>query len=946
MNKREVRAIIGILFLVLLLPTAIASYEANIREDIFLVRPDNEYVINDPFPTYLENEDLIFFACLETTNVPLRLSVLCQDTNEFVDVQAWQFGPLNCYVGSINLEQLDCTRALVQADYVTEGENRKLSQEIRINKFSETLNRVVETQFTDGGWQTPLDTAYGLLVLSAFPEIFPERINNALEYLRDNRDEEGKCWPQEQCRVSTTANILFLLNKAGFEDLRIQHDGRIYLEKTQNYLTGQNWTVRIQDHPLNLNNTLNTSCVYDYKDRLPVIFTLNKHPDTREISFRPEYNAYTSVVCTENIIVSFRNEFGEQLVGYQGDNFTYTIPPPCWTQNNENITCDLRTSLFAVNTPLLPGQRTAALNHLNTLVKPDRTAGSSLLGARNVINDALYLYATTNNQQAIITNLRYYQTNDGAWRMLDTYYERTYYEVDDDEYNNLRARVTDTVSHDIINTGYAVMALLQRGYDRTAEAILDAERWVSLNEDATSLNVSDEDLTEADVVAEYLANTTMILEDVKRNAMAFYVLKNNARPLLVANPSVILMNRERVEVDITNPTIFDLEDVSLELSESLRPYIEVEQRDFVGAYSMRRVPLTLRTNDDVSEIGYLRLLKDQDEYLRVPIILESAPTLRITLSERLTVFGSTYTFPFQVEKSNHEFVCSLEWETPGISSAATFNINAINSTTYNFPVRFAVLETENRIYEGTIECVANRVRFNIPFAVNIQRFSNRPFEVFPQQISITELEQRESIQIRNLLDEGIDVEVRLRTPDPFVSVSDVFLSLFPGETRNISVEIVPPQGENHTTANSIIFTSLGVEERVLLNAEIFAQEETEFSWIILAIVLGVFATGAIGLGVYAYKHKKELGAWYTSKFRKEDVRAQVLRQIAEMEREEELLAIKNMMRIHKLQGLKDTAVRKKLLEQGYSETDIDEALKAQDTPKEETKAPTSAPAKS
>ncbi len=925
MNNKEARILIGIILL-LSIPFTLASYEANIREDIFLVRPDNPYIINDPQPTYLENEDLIFFACLEQQNTPVRLSVLCQDTNEFVDVQARRFGPLNCYVGSTNLEQLDCTQALVQADYVSGDENLRLTREIRINKFSNTLNRVVETQFTDGGWQTPLDTAYGLLVLASFPEIFPERIARALEYLRINRDDENKCWPQERCRVSTTANILFLLDKAGFEDLRLQHDGRIYLEKTQNYLTTENWTIHIQDHPFNINNTLDTSCVYDYRDRSPIILTLDKYPAVQELSFRPEHNAYTSVVCTENIIARIKNQFGERIVGYHGDNFTYTIPPPCWTKNNENITCDTRTTLFAINSPLNTNQRQAALNHISSLVQRDRTAGSTLGGVRNTINDALYLYATTTNQQDFITNLRYYQANSGAWHMHDWYYERSFYEVDDEEYNQLRSRVVDQISKDIVNTGYAVMALLRRGFERTSEVIMDAERWVSIHEDATSLNVSDEALADADTAAEYLANTTMILEDIKRNAMAFYVLRNNARPLLVAQPSVIIMNRQRVEVDIINPTIFDLEDVRLELSDSLAPYIEVEQRDFVGAYSRRRVPLELRTDRDVSEIGYLRLLKDQDEYLRIPVILESAPTLEIQLAERLTVFGSTTTFPFQIQKSNHDFSCSLEWETPGISSAAAFSINNLTASTYNFPVRFAVLETENRIYEGTIECVANRVRFVVPFAVNVQRFSNRPFEVFPQLLSLNEEEPVGEIQVSNLLDQGIDIEIRPQRPDPFISLSDAFISLFPGETRTIRVEAIPPEGENYSTSNNIVFTALGVEERVLFTAEIIAVEQQEFSLIIILIGAGILLVILTTGGVVGYKKREELRAWYTARFKKEDVRAQVLRKVAEMEREEELLAVKNMMRIHKLQGLKDTEVRAKLLAQGYTETDIDQAL--------------------
>ncbi len=76
-----------------LLPLAYAGYEEDVHESIFLVRPENQYIVPRTIPTYLSSEDLTFFACTEYDNTPIRLSVLCTDNNNFLDVGARKWGP-------------------------------------------------------------------------------------------------------------------------------------------------------------------------------------------------------------------------------------------------------------------------------------------------------------------------------------------------------------------------------------------------------------------------------------------------------------------------------------------------------------------------------------------------------------------------------------------------------------------------------------------------------------------------------------------------------------------------------------------------------------------------------------------------------------------------------------------------------------------------------------
>lgn len=925
-RTQEVRILIAALLLAgALLPAALATleYEENIREQIFLVRPDNEFIPETTLPTYLANEDLIFFACLEEEGIPLRLSVVCRDNNEFQDIRAYKWGGENCYVGATNLEQFECTQAVVQAEYIQDEENLKLEQEIRINKFSKTLERVINTQFDDGGWQTPLDTAHGLFVLSFFPDLFGERIDQAIEYLKLNRNEEDKCWPADECRISTTANILFLLDKAGFEDLRIQHDGEIYLENTQNYLSGENWTVQIVDHTVNINASVNTSCVYDYDGSINTT-TLNQYPDEFEFEIEPAHGNEVGVVCTEPVFVRVFDEFEENMLTYQGDNFTWDIPQPCWTKNFENTSCDIRATLHAISTGIDSTQRSQAANYLTGLLEEDRDAGVRVSNQTNMINDALFLHEISSSADEMTKGVLYRQANQGGWNVTEPYYEHAPYEVSDAEYNELQVRIEDRISHSFIATGYVVMALLENGYERDDEPLLDAERWVSLLEDEIDSNLSDSDLTEAEVAADYNRNKSIVLNDTKRNALAFYTLRNNARPLLLAEPRVLVMETDETTVDIINPTIFELEDIEFELSDSIDDEIEIEEKDYIGAYSFRRIIVRTIKEDPLPSNGYIRVGIADNEYFKLPVIIPSQPRINISLPRRITAFGSSAVLPFTVEKSSHNFNCGLEWTTEGIESTRTFNINNKTSP-YRFPVRFNRLETENVVYEGTVTCSQGSTTFRIPIATNIVRFSNKPLEISPSLLS---LDQRTSgqLQVTNALDQAIEVSAALQTADPFLSLSDTSFSLYPGESRNVTLEVLIGEGENHTATNRIVFTTFDIEEEVLVDVSVASPPGFEmplWAWIVLiAALLAVLGVG----GYFAYSKRDEILEWYREKFRKEDIEEKITHEVEKIEREEELIAIRNMIKILKMQGLGEAETRKRLINEGYTEEDIEAAL--------------------
>jgi hypothetical protein len=932
MNGEKKRWMVYVLLASLLIPFVYAEYEDNIHEAIFLVRPDNTYITETSIPTYLSSEDLTFFACVEAEDTPVRLSVLCKDDNNFIDVAAYRWGPENCYIGSVDLNDLPCYNAVLAADYVRDDENHRLIKDIQINKITGALQRVLSLQFEDGGWSSALDTAYVLFSLKPFATVFDEPVDKALLYIKNTRDDRQKCWPEDQCQVSTTAMIAYLLTQADYDDsLRVIQDSTVYLEQSMNYIaSGETWTVSIEDFFVNLNNSVNTSCVYAYDaDNTTVVMPRWG----REINYTetPSYFSVINVVCTENVNVDIVSSERGRILHYEGDNLTYTIPGACWTFNNENVTCDLRTTALAIGAPIDDDRKSAATDYLASQLT------TSVLGSQFSDGDIMNLAAfsvsagtelDTAQREDLFKYLLYRQTNTGAWNATTTYYNYTYYEPQDVELTNFSHVIADNYTKSIIYTGYAVQALLEEGYDHSDEVIKDAERWVSLNELTVMQELSEEESADAEIVASYELNVTDIQDDPKRNAMALYVLQQHTRPFIKSNPRVLLFDKQSMTVELVNPTEFTLQDLTYQFSSDIAPYVTVDPKDYLAPYSFRKITLTQTNQRAANAFGYMRIMSGSEEYAKIPIIVSSYPSLSIDIPTQLVVFGSSTVAALNVTKSAHNYSCTLQWETAGISTISSFNLES--DGLFNLPIQFTQPATEEKDYAGVLSCTAQTSTFTFPFTMRVNRFITRPLAVGPAMVFLNATDTSGLFSLKNLLDESIEVTIGLRDPNSYLDFSEYIVDLYPGEERNITVSVIPPPGENLSIVNAISIKTFNLEERIPIEVEyIVPIEETTPVWIIVGSI--VFAIGVLtAVAYFGYSNRVKILEWYNKKYRKEISTKKTQAAIEDVQKREMTIAIKNMMQIFKMEGVSEKEISVRLKEQGFTEQEIQDAVRMKD----------------
>ncbi len=518
-----------------------ADTEDIYEQGIHLVRPDSDYIYdNYSFSEYLSVEDLVFVSCLEEEDVPLQPSVMCIDNNNFEDLEAIKWTKENnCYISYMNLEGFDCDNIRLQAEYSIEGETFRLYKELNVNELSKVLDKIIDTQYSDGGWKTTIDTAYGIWALSRFGDIFHSEIDRALDWLKLERNDELKCWPKAPCHLPLTIEILYLLTLSGFDDAkRAVHDARNWIETMQKfYEQGDKWSVEIEVFREDTNFML--AAVDD--EILDEDFEMD-NKTKKTLYFNAYKNSTLYLISHDNFKAEIKDKNGELVYRYQGSNLSYTIDGACWSANAKGEPCNTETTAYAVNLNLESRNIREAKRWMFSKINYSDVVGLFYGDINDTIETSLFIssmhnmsssgylndyspyisrydyMSEPNRYDAYISDavdwLLFKQNNEGSWGQLN-----------------------ESVAYKAKYTAYSVLALKDYGYNRTYEPIEDAEAWLSKNEFNISRN------------------------DTASLSSAFYVLRNNARPLLASNPGIITIKEKVTQIELINPTTFDLDNL-------------------------------------------------------------------------------------------------------------------------------------------------------------------------------------------------------------------------------------------------------------------------------------------------------------------------------------------------------------------------------------------------
>lgn len=866
--------LLGMLYL--MLPCAVS--EPYYEEGIHLVRPESGYMATDYYyPVYIEIEDLVFLTCTEH-NLPVRASLLCLDNNNFVDLPTYRWThEQNCYLSDYNLQNFKCKNMQIQSEYVMDDETYRLTKKVKVNKLTKVLDHILENQFSDGGWRDSLSTAYGIWALSFYREIFDDEIMAGMRWLKLNRNEEKKCWPKSPCDYERTANILALLTVSNYTDYyRILNDGNNLMARMHNYYqSGDIWTIGV--YPLVPYTTL-VLVSYDHAV-LSQNFIL-QNMTWKYFNIAAGMNKEIIVISDENVKVTVHNQEMDELLLYQGDNMSYTLPGACWSKHKKGEPCHLRTTLWAAMQNLSDEQIDAAKDYLITTLKNSSLVGWYVGDENDSIDTSLFLYAMQSSHEdetfmSDVTDwLTYHQNNDGSWG------EGNY-------------------SDRAIPTSLAVMALLKRGFSRSSEQVDDAEDWASDHEEDTDWN------------------NTMI------QAGLLSILKNNARPLVTSSPRVILVSDRVTAFDLFNPTTFNLKEVDYKFSDELKDILSIEKKTQISSYSYRKMKIT-KTGEQSSDVyGYLHVYNLGQEIGRIPVIVTDVPFLNISFPDRVYVFGTSQAVELSASKSAHEFICSAAWESDEVKTPGSFKIQ---SSSASLAISFDSAETKEEVYRGKVACDHGEKHFEFPVSLYVTRFSGEPLSVEAVTPLVNSSSQNMVVEVKNNLDRDLSVDVSMDGNSEFYDYEQK-ISLNPNEMRNFTLYSRVPPDMNLTGTASVKFSALGRSRSAEVVFDIIYIPKPNLDYLKLIIVLFFVFSGLGGLGYLGYRKRDEL-IELVNRLNIVRMRSEIgkgKKQISEIKEEEKSMIITNLYNILRFQNKDDKEIRDILL-RNFTREQVKEAL--------------------
>ncbi|MFP4424129.1 MAG: hypothetical protein ACLFP2_02760 [Candidatus Woesearchaeota archaeon] len=870
-----------------------ASLACGYEQGIHLVRPDSEYITQEyTVPEYLSVEDLTFLTCLEDEELSVSSSVMCLDNNNFEDVSVYQWGEENCYIGSFNLEQFDCDNVRIQSEYTKDNENYRLYKDLRLNTFSELLDIILNTQYTDGGWKTNRDTAYGILGLSQFPDLFDYEIGEAVEYLQMERNEEKKCWPDAPCDIPLTMEILYILTHSGIDDARrVVHDARNWIEYRQNYYEqGDKWSVEVTplDNPLVFVASTGKGSEN---------FSLEED-ESQVYSFDVTLNTTLSVASYDPFDAKIMNQHGDVVYTYQGDNLSYSMPGAGWSLHRKGEPCDHLSTAYAANLDLHDPNKREAKRWMFSELKFADTVGFYF---KELLPTALWVSAFSNTSSEWMSDYEPYMDRftyiDGTKEHFERYREETLNWLLFQQNNEGSWGPSNgTVSEKAVPTAISVMALQAFGMNRTFEPIEDAEQWLSENE----VNISRNDTTAL--------------------GSSFYVLRNNARPILTSEPGVVVLDEEKVSFDLFNPTPFDLENLKYNFSESIRDVVRLDEKSTISSYSYRKLNLYKETSSVDEMYGFLNISTEGKMVARVPVIITDFPSINVTPESPVRVFGRSGAIPLEVDKSHHEFICSVDWEQQEISSS-NFKIKSSNE---KIDITFDMPDSKEALYTGVMECEARGKSYSQDISVYINRYSSYPLTLSPTNIYVNSSKSGFNISVKNNLDVQITPEIEV--PDEFFQATGM-VTLNPGETKSVNIANLVPSNMNYTTSFDITVSTLGESESLPVVVDIEYMPD-DSSIIPLIIVLSFIIVVGGSLGYLVYYYRKPLMK-YLNKMDRFKVKQEIeekLNNLDDLKKEEKVNSVSNMVKILKFQDKKEEEIRE-TLKKYFTDDEIEEALR-------------------
>lgn len=339
-------------------------------------------------------EQIFFVSCADTVNVS------CLDSG--LVSHEWQDG---CHIYAFDSANLSCVQPVVMVD------GGKANHSLLIKNYHDALSSTLNsTNASDP--ETLAIKAYANYLFGDYDEV-----DNLLESLKGNRDPQEKCWPQGNCDIETTIDVLLYLARADVNrSKRIYDDALHWIESKQHKEDNEDWVVEVTADP-------DTDCdiLQDTTSLASFIMDGNESKDYK-FDYSADQDLNTS--CDDEFCVYIYDEFGYLLFDQCGDDnhtVNFNMKGSCWFRNDNLTICDARVTSKAVLINQLDKDTFSdGKAWLNNHLYRTRIVGKNARSSSNILTN-IYAYNATKSADSEDW-LLFSQNNDGSFGDSDSHF--------------------------------------------------------------------------------------------------------------------------------------------------------------------------------------------------------------------------------------------------------------------------------------------------------------------------------------------------------------------------------------------------------------------------------------------------------------------------------------------------------------------------------------------
>lgn len=753
--------------------------------------------------TIIRNQDLEYTTCITGPHTFGFTQLVCADNFATIPATASKISN-SCYYTNINLGKYDCNEYTLESYYNVGGSDKKITKEISTSTVLATPTFILDAQSWDGGWNTASDTAYAIWVLSKYGTVYNLQLNDAMNWLKDNRRNEPKCWVDSRgdCSPGETIKTLAYLKLANIsEGNRIVNDGLAYVESIQKYTENTAWTARIEtdEDYTYCNLTADDSSIMNN------VFLNESQQYTAQ--FTAKYGTVLNMTCSQEAtlilsdnrgIEKFKHKFDvNSPVDYDDGWLTVDnkndvvlderfkivkLQQPCWSSDTELWSpCNYDITTYALSLGIDSARQTAGRTWLLNSLENHSVTGKYINSDSPELNTAFYLLAVDPTNKDLLDWLIYSQNNDGSFGLGS---------------NAQRIKATTI----------AYLALERIKFPQKDEVLKDAEHWLSL------------------------AYTGRPYNDVLADGGQFQVLSKNAKPYLRSQyDGIVKLKNDIPKTVVYKPIgaqtitelqakVFTIDGANSDMVSATLPY-QMSGNETLSVTLQGKVSSAGNVSGYVLISGKVDADNASRNLRRVYFTIERDPVLSLSPQKtKYNAYNGQFQYLFTVDAVNVPVTCEVKLESADLT--AQRKIQIANTGTVEVPITIDLIQEGQILDSGTLVCDRAGTAVIVPFDIDVTVHNKFPFQVEPSSLSINSYSKSFSIKIRNLENQPMELDVSLDFPSDLYTIEPYEKVVDAKDSVTIDFSTTYLKIENVTDSNIIVVKAFDKTYEVPLSIDI------------------------------------------------------------------------------------------------------------------------------